>query len=85
MNSATLTYTLNKGPRKSIEIKRVAPEAVTILSTTNINPEFYVTNAEAYARSAADAQNDTNILSGRADTTMTWTISVTDERDYTAT
>lgn len=84
MTKATLKYTLNKGPRQSITITRTAPTTATIYSQENIDPEYYVTNSTAYAASASGTLEDTNTITSRTDTAMTWKISVKDERDAVA-
>ena len=84
MTAATLTYELNKGPRQSITITRTAPSTATIYSQTNIDPECYVTNAASYAASQSGVVVDNNTMLSQTNATMTWKISVKDERDYIA-
>ena len=85
MTKATLSYSLNKGPRQSISITRTAPTSATLVNTTNIDPEYYVTNAADYAASKSGTVEDTNQISNRTDTTLTWSITVVDERGASAT
>lgn len=87
ISSVVLNYTLNKGPRQKIVLTRTAPNVTTpIYIEENINPEYYVTNANAYASSASQTKTDNNAISNMAaNSTLTWKLEVTDERNYVAT
>ena len=88
ISSATLNYTLNKGPRQSISITRTTPALNEALySQSNISPTNYVDNSAAYAASASGIVTDSNAITatGKANTDIIWQISVTDERSTTAT
>lgn len=85
ISDVTLTYTLNKGPRQSIKIERINPALGTpLVNTTNINPEYYVTNPVEYAASASGTVHDTNVIEADSlvDATLRWRITVVDERDF---
>ena len=77
---ATLKYTLNKGPRKSLTLKRTAPGTATLINNTNIDPNYYVTNRADYLASATNTVTD-NVTTSSNDTAPKWTLTVIDERN----
>lgn len=82
INNVVLTYTLNKGPRQSITLKRTSPAVITpIYEVLNIDPEYYVTNTAGYAASANGTHTDNNTITSIIDGTLTWELAVVDERD----
>lgn len=84
--SATLTYKLNKGPRQAIKVERIAPTPIqTIYTQENIDKDFYVVNPSEYEASASGTLTDDNNFTGTPNSTITWQISVLDERDALAT
>ena len=82
---ARLNYTLNKGPRQSISIDR---GATNVWSNTNIAPDYFVDDRVNYLLTAEGEQDDTTVFTwaaANADTDITWTLTVADERSQTAT
>ena len=74
----TISYSLNKGPRKSIQISRTNPSG-TSYSKTSIDPDYYVTNRAAYLATASNTLTETITLGTSA---PKWTLHVVDERNY---
>ncbi len=87
--AAQLNYTLNKGPRQSISLRRTTPAgAAAIHSRNNIEPDYFVDERANYLVSAIGQYNDTETIAwaaANANTDIVWTLSVTDERSQTAT